>query len=82
MTTLSIPVDDATAKAYRSASEPERDTLARFAASMIRASLASRENRLQAFRDVADATGAEAQQNGWNDELDQALLRGDFDDDE
>lgn len=35
--------------------------------------------RLEAFRRAADTTGAEAQKNGWNDELNEALLRGDLD---
>ena len=80
MATLAIPVDDATAEAYRRASQAERDHLAELAAWMINASLTSGESRSESFRRVADAAGREAQDNGWNDALDAALLRGDLDD--
>ena len=82
MTTLPIPVDDETAAAYESATPEERERAASVASALLKASLSPRAGRLDAFRAVADATGAEAQANGWTDELDAALLRGDFDHDE
>ena len=39
------------------------------------------EGALKEFREAADALGEQAQANGWNDELDAKLLRGDLDHD-
>ena len=82
MTTLPIPVDEVTAAAYESASVEERERSARVAAAVIRASLVTEKTPGERFALLADRLGAEAQANGWNDELDEALLRGDFDHDD
>ena len=79
MTSLPLPVDDATATAYRAASPAERDRLAGIAADLLRFALRPRDTRGEAYRRAADALGAEAQTRGWTDDLDAALLRGDLD---
>ena len=81
MTTLPLPVDEATAAAFESVPPDERERLARCAATFLQEML-DRRARSERFQEIADRLGAEAQANGWNDELDAALLRGDFDDDE
>ena len=87
MTTLPIPVDDDTATAFHQASEDTRERIARFVASYVQGALQSdagrtREPRSARFQEIADALGREARANGWTDEMDAALLRGDFDHDD
>lgn len=82
MTTLSLPADDATAAAFDALPPDEQERLTLLLTAMLRAAVRSPADRLAAFRRTADALGAEAQANGWNDDLDAALLRGDFDHDE
>ena len=82
MTTIPIQIDDATAQAIASASEATREQIALLVKGYVSATVLSREARARRFREVADALGAEAAQNGWNDELNEALLRGDLDDGE
>ncbi len=80
MTTLPIPIDEATAAAYEAAPEDQRRRLAEMAAGFLSAVLLPEDERLERFRRSADALGKEARAGGWNDELDAQLLRGDFDD--
>jgi len=82
MTTIPIPVDEATAQAFEAAAPTTREQIARFVQGYVARALLSKEERIELFVQVADQVGATAQANGWNDELDAALLRGDFDDDE
>lgn len=82
MTTLSIPVDDILAAAYESAPPEERERLAHLTTVLFRMSLLDRRSRSVRFQDLADRLGQEARANGWNDDLDAALLRGEFDHDE
>lgn len=82
MTTIPIPVDDTAAEAFQAAPAAEQARLSSLVSALFRATLSSSEDREAQFRRAADASGREAQARGWNDELDQALLRGDFDDDE
>lgn len=79
MTVLSLPVDDATATAYRAAPPAEQDRLAGIAAALLRFALRPHPERGEALGRAADALGAEAQSRGWTDDLDAALLRGDLD---
>lgn len=82
MTTIPIQVDDATAQAFESAPQTIREQIALFVQGYVSRALLSKEERVELFVQVADELGRQAQANGWNDELDAALLRGDFDDDE
>ena len=79
MTTLPIQIDDATAEAFQGADEAQKHQIAMFVNHYVNAALRTRGERSAQFRAAADALGASAQANGWNDELDAALLRGDFD---
>ena len=80
MATLSIQIDEPTAAAYDSASPEERERIERRLTTLLRASLTSKQDRIDAFVDAADVAGREAQANGWTDDLDAALLKGEFDD--
>ena len=86
MTTLPIPVDEATAAAFQKVPADEQEEITRFLADYVRVKMRSRgqtkKERLDAFRRAADALSASAQANGWTEEMNEALLRGDFDDDE
>ena len=86
MTTLPIPVDEDTAAAFRDTPVDEREEITRFLTDYVRVKMRSRkqtkEERLDAFRRAADALSASAQANGWTEEMNEALLRGDFDGDE
>ena len=85
MTTLPIPVDDETAAAFQEAPEDTREQITQAVADYMKATVRTeqeRADRSASFRRVADEVGAIAQANGRNDELDAALLRGDFDHDE
>ena len=82
MTTLPLPVDDTIAAAYAAASPEERERIEYLASVFLRVSLLDRRSRSERFQDLADRLGAEARANGWTDEMDAALLRGDFDRDE
>ncbi len=85
MTTLPIPVDDETAAAFQEASKDAREQITQGVADFMKATVRTEQERAErsaSSRRVADETGAMAQANGWNDELDAALLRGDFDRDE
>lgn len=86
MTTLTIPIDSALAEAYDRATAAEREKtitlLSSFAEAMLRRALGNtlaRGEQAEALKRVSDEAGAEARSNGWNDDLDAALLRGDFD---
>ena len=79
MTTLPLPVDEPTATAFESAPPQERERIEQLLLALLQLSVAPKETRLEAFREAADAAGREAQANGWTDDLDAALLRGDFD---
>lgn len=79
MPTLSLPVDDATADAFRAAPDATRERLTRLVGDYLR--LALSDDGLDAYRRAADALGADARAAGWTDDLDAALLRGDLDGD-
>ena len=80
MTTLPIQIDETTARAFEAAEPTRREQIALYVRSYIAQALLSKEERVSLFVQAADALGAEAEANGWNDELNEALLRGDFDD--
>lgn len=81
MTTIPIEVDDATARAFRDAPAADRERLARMVQSYLADRALSGEERVERFVRAADALGASAQAAGWNAALDDALLRGELDDD-
>ena len=82
MTTIDINVDEETAAAFEAAPPQKREQLLLMAAAIIRASLAEREDKAEGVRRAAEALSREAQANGWTEEMNEALLRGDFDDGE
>ena len=84
MTTLPIPVDDDTAAAFREASADVREQIVERVAIYVREAVRAGETEPRSARlqEIADALGREARSNGWTDEMDAALLRGDFDRDE
>ena len=82
MTTLTIPIDEPTAAAYAAASDDEREQLAQRAAVLVRLALLDHRSPSERFQQIADVLGWEARSNGWTDDMDEALLRGDFDHDE
>ena len=74
-----------TAAAFRAASENTRDRVSQAVANYLKEVVRTereRAERVASFERVADRLGAMAQANGWTDELDAALLRGDFDRDD
>ncbi len=83
MTTLPVEVDEATADALRRAPPETRERIAQSVADHLRHQVqdwVERERRLESFRQVADEAGRQAKANGRTDELNEALLRGDLDD--
>ena len=84
MTTLPIPVDDETASAFEAAAPRDRERFVQIAATMLKAAVRSskrtRAEKAEALRRSADALSASAQANGWTEEMNEALLRGDYDD--
>ena len=78
MTTLALPVDEEIRAAYEAATEDEREHWNELAQSLLRGLLNTPEERLARFRKAADAVSAEAARNGWTEELDKQLLRGNF----
>ena len=79
MTTLPIEIDDATASAFRAAAPSTQERITGFVADYLRVALLPETDRARAYHEAADALGASAGSNGWNDDLTDALLRGDFD---
>ncbi|WP_420456624.1 hypothetical protein [Rubrivirga sp.] len=81
MTTLpiEIEVDDATAAAFRRAPADTRDRITQFVTDYVREAVRPDDTPAARIRRIADALGREARANGWTDEDDAALLRGDFD---
>lgn len=80
MTTIPIQVDDATARAFESAPQATREQIALLVRGYVSETILSKQERSKRFCAVADALGAEAASNGWSDDLNDALLRGEFDD--
>ena len=67
------------AAAFVAAEPDQRAQIERYVKRYVARALESKGERLDRFRKAADALSAEAAANGWNDELNEALLRGDFD---
>lgn len=84
MTTLPIPVDDETAAAFEAARPQDRERFVQVAAAVLKATVrsgeTSRAEKADAVRRAADALSASARANGWTEEMNEALLRGDYDD--
>ena len=74
MTTIPIPVDEATAQAFEAAAPTTREQIALFVQGYVARALLSKEERVQLFVEVADQLGATAKANGWNDELKKVAL--------
>lgn len=77
--TLEIELDDQTASAYRNASPALQSKLQERIRRSIRRALLSREAIVDEFDRITTEAGAHASAQGWTDELNEALLRGDFD---
>lgn len=86
MTTLTIELDDATATALQDVPADEREQIAQFLTDYVKTAVQSRERtkreRADALVQTMKEVSAQARANGWTDEMDEALLRGDFDGDE
>ena len=76
---ITIEVDEPTASAYRKASPDVKQAAQKKAAEIIRMALMSREERADEFDRFTAQTGAHARAKGWTDEMNEALLRGDYD---
>ncbi len=77
--TVRLRVDDRTAAAYQSADPALRRSAETKAADALRLALLSRRELAGEFRRFTAETGAAAEERGWTDEMNDALLRGDFD---
>ena len=86
MNTLPLPVDDETVAAYEAAPVEKREKAAQVAAALFKAALRTPEQtkreRVDALLRTTNELSAKAKANGWTDEMNEALLRGNFDDDE
>jgi hypothetical protein len=83
VTTLSLPIEATVADAYQRSSDDERERATAMVNTLLKAMLlpaGSQREKLAAFDRAAERAAEEAQASGWNDDLDAALLRGDFDD--
>ena len=84
MTTLpiEIEVDDETADAFREATPETREQIALALAATLRSRLRSHAEPAEALLRTLDETSRQAQANGWTEDMNEALLRGDFDRDD
>ena len=84
MTTLPLPVDDETVAAYEAATEERREKAAQVASALFKAALRipeqTKREKVDALIQTMEELSAQARANGWTDEMNEALLRGDFDD--
>ena len=81
MATLPIPVDEATAEAFQNAPPDKQEEITSALAEYAKDALL-REERAAAVARAANTLAASAKANGWTEEMNEALLRGDFDGDE
>lgn len=85
MTTLPLPVDERVVRAFESTPSEQRAQGVSFLASLAEAlfhrddSEAARQENIRELKRLMDKMGKEAAANGWTAEMDEALLRGDFD---
>ena len=82
MTTLPIPVREETADAFRNAPPATQEWFSHFLDAYFGTTERTREEKAEAVERAAKSLSASAKANGWTDEMDEALLRGDLDDDE
>ncbi len=78
-TTIPLRIDARTAAAYQSANPEVRRSAETKAADTLRLALLSRKELATELRRFTAETGAAAEARGWTEEMDEALLRGDFD---
>ncbi|MBZ0320747.1 MAG: hypothetical protein K8L91_30315 [Anaerolineae bacterium] len=79
MVTITIPVDEATVRAYESASEAERERIQLLLRLWV---LRQGERPARALDEVMEAMAIEAAANGLTSEILQSILDDDTDDDE
>lgn len=86
MAFIEIPVDNDVAEAFYALPADKREEILSFPSllltDLIRRSLdkpRTREESIERLKKLSDEIGKEAAANGWTDEMNEALLRGDFD---
>lgn len=78
--TIPIAVSSQTATAFKKASPERRRAAQQKAAEILRLTLMSRDELADEYDRLTARTSAHAQAKGWTDEMNEALLRGDYDD--
>lgn len=76
--TLTLPSE--LAERYRKASPEDQDRIKQRAEQFLQRILMTREEAAHEFKRLTDKMGAYAASQGWTDEMNEALLRGDYDD--
>ncbi len=76
---ITIEVDERTASAYEQARPEVQQEAQACAADILRLSLLSKEELADEFDRLTARTGATARAKGWTDEMNEALLRGEYD---
>ena len=77
---LELEVDEKTATAYRNAPPEKQEQAKERARESMQRVLLTKEEAAQVFKHLTDDMGAYAASQGWTDEMNEALLRGDYDD--
>ena len=75
--TLSLPSE--LAERYRNASPEEQDRIKQRTEQFLQRILMTREEVAQEFKRLTEKMGAYAASQGWTNEVNEALLRGDYD---
>ena len=76
---IAITVDEKTALAYQEAQPHVRQAALAKAAEILRLSLMSKDALADEFDRFTARTGSHAKTKGWTDDMNEPLLRGDYD---
>ena len=76
---IEVEVDDKTAMAYRNASPEQQEKAKQRARQSLERVLMTPEEVGAEFDRITAKAGAYAQEQGWTDEMNEALLRGEYD---
>ena len=76
---LELEVDEKTATAYRNAPPEKQERAKERARESMQRVLMTKEEAAQEFKRLTKEMGAYAASQGWTDEMNEALLRGDYD---
>lgn len=77
--TITLTLPSELAKRYRQAPPEEQDRIKQRAEAFLQRILMTREEAAEQFKQLTEEMGAYAASQGWTDEMNETLLRGDYD---